>query len=111
MALFLSPQQQQNLASHQQTLAPLYSVHKIIGEGTFGQVLLGHDHSAIGTNSQHIAVKVLKKHPSFLPIIRHEVDVLQKVSHPNIVHLQNFLESEEFVYLVFEVPHFYTINI
>jgi len=76
-----------------------YKIRERIGEGVFGVVDL-----AVGPQGNLVAVKrLLKTKPSFrVEHVRREVYVGRHLSHPNIVQLKEFFETEDEVLLVLE---------
>ena len=78
-----------------------YKPTKMIGSGSFGSV-----YEAKNTIFQNIvAMKVIKKDPNNEldeQEIRNEIDILKKLSHPNIVKIYEFYISKSHYYIVTE---------
>jgi calcium-dependent protein kinase len=78
-----------------------YKPTKMIGSGSFGSV-----YEAKNTIFQNIvAMKVIKKDPNNEldeQEIRNEIDILKKLSHPNIVKIYEFYISNSHYYIVTE---------
>jgi len=75
---------------------------KTLGEGTFGKVFLAEN--SVNDNVK-VAIKALKKNKvtdEAIEKVKHEVDVLQTLDHPNIVRYFETFESEKSIYLVME---------
>lgn len=73
--------------------AYVFSVDKQIGEGTYGQVFMGHDRK---TNDK-VALKKIRmdteKEGFPITAIR-EIKILSTLSHPNVVNLREIVRSE-----------------
>lgn len=73
--------------------AYVFSVDKQIGEGTYGQVFMGHDRK---TNDK-VALKKIRmdteKEGFPITAIR-EIKILSQLSHPNVVNLREIVRSE-----------------
>ena len=84
---------------------------KKIGSGTYGVV---YEAKNIIFNNK-IAMKIIKKLDSMdIILINNEIDILKKLSHPNIVRIYEFYESKNNFYLINEYCDggelFYYIN-
>jgi serine/threonine protein kinase len=79
-----------------------YTIQSLIGEGGMSNVYLGIHHQL----GRKVAIKVLHKHLSVNPHIRkrfqNEALALANLHHPNIVHLYDFIEMADGLYLVME---------
>ncbi|CAD8078409.1 unnamed protein product [Paramecium sonneborni] len=77
-----------------------YQFGQKIGEGTFAQVYIG------ACNNEQVAIKVLQKdslkteRDKFR--VNKEIELLNKVNHPNIVKMKEILEDENCIYLITE---------
>lgn len=69
-----------------------FEVRKVLGEGSFGQVLECVDKS---TNSR-VAVKVLKKLEDYQEAAKHEVDVLNAISKADRYNRSNCIDTIDF---------------
>ena len=78
-----------------------YKPTKLLGNGSFGSV-----YEAKNTIFQNIvAMKVIKKDPNNAldeQEIRNEIDILKKLSHPNIVKIYEFYISNNHYYIITE---------
>ena len=84
---------------------------KKLGNGTFGVV---YEAKNIQFNNT-VAMKIIKKEENMNQlIIKNEIDILKKLSHPNIVRIYEFYESSNNFYLINEYCDggelFYYIN-
>ena len=86
-------------------LKPLPSSYKILdvlGEGNFGQVMIGLHNET----DQKVAIKILDKErincEADITRIQREIDIFMKVSHPNIVALYEVIEKEKQLFFVME---------
>ena len=75
---------------------------KYLGSGQFGDVYLGDD----GSNTNY-AVKIIDKKKvagkTLQDMLKSEVSIMQKMNHPNIIHLYDFMESSSNYYLAMQV--------
>lgn len=79
-----------------------YSGIKVLGKGSFGEVVLCKDK----VSGQECAVKVIskasmKKGSSTSSLLR-EIELLKELDHPNIMKLYEFFEDSGYYYLVGE---------
>ncbi|KAI0409985.1 hypothetical protein F4802DRAFT_9647 [Xylaria palmicola] len=80
-----------------------YYLGNTIGEGEFGKVKLGWKQDG----GVQVAIKLIRRdsvgnNPSRLAKIYREVQILQKLSHPNIVRLHEMSETERHIGIVLE---------
>lgn len=77
-----------------------YVLIKLIGKGNFGKVYLGKRKS----DQVEFAVKVIPKKslstPKRVSLFKTEVAIMQQFDHPNIMRMEDFLESSNNYYLV-----------
>ncbi|CAD8073804.1 unnamed protein product [Paramecium primaurelia] len=77
-----------------------YQFGQKIGEGTFAQVYIG------ACNNEQVAIKVLQKESLKTDRdkfrVNKEIELLNKVNHPNIVKMKEIVEDEEQIYLITE---------
>ncbi|CAD8163829.1 unnamed protein product [Paramecium octaurelia] len=77
-----------------------YQFGQKIGEGTFAQVYIG------ACNDEQVAIKVLQKESLKTDRdkfrVNKEIELLNKVNHPNIVKMKEIVEDEESIYLITE---------
>jgi len=75
-----------------------YSLVKYLGSGQFGDVYLGED----GKTNEKYAVKIIQKskinNQTLKDMLKSEVSIMQKMNHPNIIHLYDFMESSSNYY-------------
>ena len=85
----------------------MYEVRQEIGEGTTSRVFLAIRRS----HRRKFACKVVDKRllaqdkvqiAHLLKQLRKEVDILQRLDHPNIVHLQDMVETSAKIYCFME---------
>ena len=79
-----------------------YEIKQVIGKGKFGVVNLGI-HKKTG---QQVAIKIMNKENiktlEDKELVRIEIDILKLCHHPNIVHLLDHLENNEYIFIVME---------
>ena len=76
-----------------------FIIGKKIGKGTFGSV---YESKNIIFNSK-VAMKIIPKNVDLdVLLIKNEIDILKKLSHPNIVRIYEFYESNNCFYLINE---------
>ncbi len=75
---------------------------KKLGEGTFGTVRLG-THKITG---EKVAIKILDKKKILEETdktrLEREIKIMKIIRHPNIVHLYNVIQTNQFIYLIME---------
>jgi len=72
-----------------------YTLLKTLGSGYNSKVKLGYD----SDTDKYVAVKIIKhSHPKLnIKTIKKEIEILQKLNHPNIVNLIDFYENATYV--------------
>ena len=76
-----------------------YIIGRKIGAGSYGTV---YEATNIVFKSK-VAMKMIIKHENMKPtLIKNEIDILKKLSHPNIVKIYEFYESTNCFYLINE---------
>jgi len=79
-----------------------YTFEETIGEGTFGKVKKA-THKSTGAQ---VAIKVIDKRriikPSSRSRIVKEINILQKLDHPNIIELYEVVDSRKYIFLIME---------
>ncbi|KRX07303.1 Protein kinase-like domain [Pseudocohnilembus persalinus] len=70
-------------------------INKLIGNGSFGLVYTGWDFK----EQSECAVKVIKRTNNYYDI---EAQILQDLSHPNIIRFRRVCETKKLVYIVME---------
>ena len=76
-----------------------YTFIKDIGEGNFGKVKL----SILNATNEQYAIKILNKQKlksqtkssSF-----NEIEIISKLNHPNIIHVEKIIEDNENSYII-----------
>lgn len=77
-----------------------YSIHKQLGDGTYGSVLLG---TVLDTGEKVAIKKMKKKYYSWDECLNlREVKSLRKLNHPNVVKLKEVIRENDMLYFVFE---------
>lgn len=74
---------------------------ELLGRGAFGRVYKGLNFQT----GEVVAVKQTRKtdlEPSQLPAIMHELELLQKLSHPHIVKFLGYYEVDDYLFFVME---------
>ena len=85
----------------------MFEVGATLGRGAFSQVKATcareGQFGQLGTPS-NLAVKIIDKRSgeSQLPSLAREIHILSQLKHPNVLSLEMFFETQEFVYLVTE---------
>lgn len=79
-----------------------YLLVQEIGKGQFGHVYKGHDTE---NNNAVFAVKVLarskiEKSPHVYKLFKSEMEVMQRINHPNLLKLHDFMETSSNFYQV-----------
>ena len=101
-----APINQENLIWEQKGLPEnnYYMRGKLLGKGAFGQVY----ESKNPLFNSKVAMKIIKKNKYDLvdinenEYIKSEINILKKLSHPNIVRIYEFYESDNYFYLINE---------
>ena len=76
----------------------LYTKICDLGEGAFGKVIKAIDNST----REELAIKILPKRHNNYQMLMKEVNILKNLSHPNIVKFENFVETDNYIYIVME---------
>ena len=85
-------------------ISTLYSRVKVLGAGSFGEV-----YEAINLKSNAAcAVKVCAKERiqssnKLSQLLKQELEMLQQLDHPHIVHVLELIEDEENIYFIMEL--------
>ena len=79
-----------------------YDLKEVIGKGKFGVVNLGIHKKT----KQQVAVKIINKDSiktlEDKELVRIEIGILKLCHHPNVVHLLDHLENEDYIFIVME---------
>jgi len=89
------------------SLTNKYTVSKVLGRGATGEVRLGFKIPDL----HRVAIKIISKRRystidsmvSSQDEILNEVRILQNVSHPNIIHLEDVIDTKDHLYIVLEL--------
>lgn len=76
-----------------------YNMIETLGSGCFGTVFKAMDK----TTGQLRAIKRINREQMKLDHIYQEIEILKHLDHPNIVQIFEFIEEEEFFYIVMEL--------
>ena len=89
----------ENIISHKTSnISKEYTFGKTLGTGSFGQVRLAI-HKA---TKQTRAVKIIPKSKVDLKLLINEVNILSKLSHPNIMQIYEIFDDNTNIYIVSE---------
>ena len=89
----------ENIISHKTTnISKEYTFGKTVGEGAFGKVRLGV-HKA---TKQTRAIKILQKSKIDMKDLLNEIEILSKLSHPNIMQIYEIFDDNTNIYIVSE---------
>lgn len=81
----------------------IYDFKKKIGEGAFGEVWEAYHIKGIMSCAIKIVKKQkLRKHQIYIDLMDQELQALDKLEHPHIVHVLDLLEDNENHYIVME---------
>ena len=89
------------LATGYTNLTDLYEVSSKLGNGKFGLVKLGINKQT----KKKVAIKIMSKkdmNTEDLELVRTEIEILKICQHPNIIHLYEVFENEEYFYIIME---------
>ncbi|KAM5273492.1 sperm motility kinase Z-like [Ctenodactylus gundi] len=81
----------------EEILTRQYRVLRILGQGSFAQVVLA-EHLLTGTK---VAIKVLLKR-TIPSLLTSEWDLMKNLRHPNVIKLLQIMETQDTIYLVTE---------
>ena len=74
-----------------------------LGQGQYGMVYKAIDETTSSIYAVKLISKILfKKTPQLLTLFATEMEVMSSIDHPNIVHLHEYLESNNNFYLVID---------
>ena len=82
-------------------LTDLYEIEQVLGNGKFGLVKLGVNK----LTSKKVAIKIMTKKDmdnNDKELVRTEIEILKVCQHPNIIHLYEVFENEDYYYLIME---------
>ena len=87
-----------------QDIADIYDMGKKLGEGAFGTV---YEATHIQANKA-CAIKIISKrklmqHQIYVNLMDQELDALDKLEHPHIVHVLDLLQDDDNYYIVLEL--------
>jgi len=89
----------ENVISHKSTnISKEYTFGKTIGAGSFGQVRLAI-HKA---TKQTRAVKIIQKTKVDIKVLLNEINILSKLTHPNIMQVYEIFDDNTNIYIVSE---------
>lgn len=89
------------LATGYTNLTDIYEINQELGNGKFGLVKLGVNK----ITGKKVAIKIMTKKDmdnDDKELVRTEVEILKVCQHPNIIHLYDVFENEEYYYLTME---------
>eukprot|EP01088_Endostelium_zonatum_P006526 TRINITY_DN18661_c0_g1_i1.p1 TRINITY_DN18661_c0_g1~~TRINITY_DN18661_c0_g1_i1.p1 ORF type:complete len:306 (-),score=75.46 TRINITY_DN18661_c0_g1_i1:126-1043(-) len=79
-----------------------YDIGNELGRGAFSVVKLG----TVKKSKDKVAIKIIDKKnvgPEYEKNLRMETEILQKVHHPNIIHLKEMIDTKDKIYFVMEL--------
>ena len=79
-----------------------YKLFKIIGKGSFGEVYLTQK----GDNPTKLATKCIdikKINVGIKKYLKNELEILKELNHPNLIHLENIMQSHHHYFIVMEL--------
>eukprot|EP00178_Gracilaria_changii_P016820 TRINITY_DN48228_c0_g1_i1.p1 TRINITY_DN48228_c0_g1~~TRINITY_DN48228_c0_g1_i1.p1 ORF type:complete len:450 (+),score=58.47 TRINITY_DN48228_c0_g1_i1:29-1378(+) len=82
-------------------LASKYEIGRVLGSGAFSVVKEGWSKR----DKSHVAIKIVTKsklNQKELELLERECEIMQRLSHENIIGLREVLKENDFVYLVLE---------
>ena len=89
----------ENIISHKTTnISKEYTFGKVIGTGTFGQVRL----AIHKPTKQTRAVKIIQKSKVDINVLLNEINILSKLTHPNIMQIYEVFNDNTNIYIVSE---------
>ena len=89
----------ENIISHKTSnISKEYTFGKTLGTGSFGQVRLAI-HKA---TKQTRAIKILQKSKIDMKDLLNEIEILSKLSHPNIMQIYEIFDDNTNIYIVSE---------
>eukprot|EP01116_Phalansterium_solitarium_P017026 TRINITY_DN4096_c0_g1_i2.p1 TRINITY_DN4096_c0_g1~~TRINITY_DN4096_c0_g1_i2.p1 ORF type:complete len:513 (+),score=187.69 TRINITY_DN4096_c0_g1_i2:107-1645(+) len=79
-----------------------YIMGKELGRGAFSIVKLG---TSKATGKTHAIKCIIKKNlkPTEMQLLEREIDIMDKLKHPNVIELSEIMDSPDFLYLVLEL--------
>ena len=81
--------------------AQIYEIHDRLGSGTYGTV-----YSGLHIRSQMpCAIKIMDKHDQISSWVttKHELEIVEEISHPHIVRIYELMEDDENYYIIMEL--------
>ena len=67
-----------------------YTLFKFLGAGQFGSVYLAHKKGEYKDYAVKIVDKSKVANPMLKDMLESEVAIMQKINHPNVIHLYDF---------------------
>ena len=89
------------LATEYTDLTDIYEISKNLGNGKFGLVKLGINKQT----GKKVAIKIMSKKEMTmedLSLVQTEIEILKICQHPNIIHLYEVFENEDYYYIITE---------
>ena len=89
------------IATGYTNLTDLYEVTSKLGNGKFGLVKLGINKQT----RKKVAIKIMAKmdmNKEDLELVKTEIEILKICQHPNIIHLYEVFENENYFYIIME---------
>ena len=97
-----TPESRPEARQNQKTVGE-YALGKVIGEGAFGKIRLGHH---LDNPDQLVAIKIISKKQCKLEgpnvNIKTEIDIMRGLKHPHIIECLDVIDTEAYTFIVME---------